>query len=197
MKHPQLRLLPAVFLRTVATGITLAALAACSATAQPATNPDAATLQDFQKRLGAYVALQRGLQRDTAKQTETADPSKISVAENLLAARVRSVRKDAKQGDIFTPPIAAVFRRLMNPELQGKEGRDTKGTLKEDAPVSVPLAANIDYPSAAALPTMPGNLLAVLPQLPEAVEYRIIGKTLILRDVDANIIVDYIPNAIQ
>ena len=37
----------------------------------------------------------------------------------------------------------------------------------------------------------------MLPQLPEAVEYRIIGKTLIIRDVDANIIVDYIPNAIQ
>lgn len=176
-------------------GIVLATLAACSATAQPV-NADAATLQDFQKRLGAYVALQRGMQRDAVQQKETADPSKINIAENLLAARIRSVRKDAKQGDIFTPPIAAVFRRLMSPELQGQEGREAKGTLKEDAPASVPLAANIDYPSAAALPTMPGNLLAVLPQLPEAVEYRIIGKTLILRDVDANIIVDYIPNAI-
>jgi hypothetical protein len=36
-----------------------------------------------------------------------------------------------------------------------------------------------------------------LPQLPEDVEYRIVGKTLILRDVDANIIVDFIPNAIR
>lgn len=181
---------------TLAMGIAVAALAACSATAQPRPGPDAATLQDFQKRLDTYVALQRGLQRDTAKQKETVDPGKISVAENLLGARIRTVRKDAKQGDIFTPAISAVFRRLMNPELQGKEGREAKGTLKEDAPASVPLGPNIDYPSAAALPTMPGNLLAVLPQLPEAVEYRIIGKTLILRDVDANIIVDYIPNAI-
>lgn len=182
---------------TLAVGIVLGALAACSATAQPPANPDAAVLQDFQKRLGAYVALQRGLQRDNAKQKETVDPGDISVAENLLAARIRIVRKDAKQGNIFTPPIAGIFRRLMNPELQGREGREAKGTLKEDAPASVPLAPNVDYPSAAALPTMPGNLLAVMPQLPEAVEYRIIGKTLIIRDVDANIIVDYIPNAIQ
>lgn len=182
--------------RAFALGIVVAAGAACSATAQPGANPDASTLQDFQKRINAYVALQRGMQRDTAKQKETLDPGKISGAEGLLAARIRTVRKDAKQGDILTPPIAEVFRRLMNPELQGREGREAKGTLKEDAPASVPLAPNVDYPSAAALPTMPGNLLAVLPQLPEAIEYRIIGKALILRDVDANIIVDYIPNAI-
>ena len=40
-------------------------------------------------------------------------------------------------------------------------------------------------------------LLANLPKLPEDLEYRIIGHTLILRDVHANIIVDYLPKAIQ
>jgi hypothetical protein len=44
---------------------------------------------------------------------------------------------------------------------------------------------------------VPANLLANLPQLPEDVEYRIVDKHLILRDVDANIIVDYIPDAIR
>jgi hypothetical protein len=33
--------------------------------------------------------------------------------------------------------------------------------------------------------------------LPPQVDYRIVGKALLLRDVDANLIVDYIPNAIQ
>jgi hypothetical protein len=36
-----------------------------------------------------------------------------------------------------------------------------------------------------------------LPKLPPELEYRIIGKNLIIRDVDANIIVDFVPNAIQ
>jgi hypothetical protein len=36
-----------------------------------------------------------------------------------------------------------------------------------------------------------------LPKLPEQLEYRIIGKNLIIRDVEANIIVDFVANAIQ
>ena len=40
-------------------------------------------------------------------------------------------------------------------------------------------------------------ILRNLPKLPEGVEYRIIGRNLILRDVKANMIVDYIPNAIR
>jgi hypothetical protein len=36
-----------------------------------------------------------------------------------------------------------------------------------------------------------------LPKLPEQLEYRIVGKNLIIRDIDANIIVDFVPNAIQ
>ena len=36
-----------------------------------------------------------------------------------------------------------------------------------------------------------------LPNLPEQLEYRIVGKNLIIRDVEANIVVDFVPNAIQ
>jgi hypothetical protein len=42
---------------------------------------------------------------------------------------------------------------------------------------------------------MPPTLLAVLPELPKGLEYRLIGKTLILYDADASLIVDFIPNA--
>ena len=34
-------------------------------------------------------------------------------------------------------------------------------------------------------------------KLPEQLEYRLISKTLIIRDVEADIIVDFVPNAIQ
>ncbi len=44
--------------------------------------------------------------------------------------------------------------------------------------------------------TMPPSLLAVLPRLPKELEYRIIGRFLVLRDVDAALIVDYIPDLI-
>ena len=44
---------------------------------------------------------------------------------------------------------------------------------------------------------MPPTLLAVLPKLPEDLEYRIIARHLILPDVHANVIVHFIPNAIR
>jgi hypothetical protein len=69
--------------------------------------------------------------------------------------------------------------------------------MKEDAPAKVPLKVNATYPEGKPLPTVPPNILENLPQLPEDLEYRIIDKHLILRDVDANLIIDYIPNAIR
>ena len=46
------------------------------------------------------------------------------------------------------------------------------------------------------LPTMPAVLLQVLPTLPPQLEYRFIGRALILRDIDAALILDYLPDAI-
>jgi hypothetical protein len=59
------------------------------------------------------------------------------------------------------------------------------------------LKVNSRYPATAPLPTVPPNLLVRLPQLPEELEYRIVNRDLILRDVNANLIVDFIPSAIQ
>jgi hypothetical protein len=165
--------------------------------AKPDTNADAAVLADFKKRIDKYLELHKDVEKGSAKQKETNDPSKIRSAQTNLAARIRGARKDARPGEIFTPEIRAIFRRLMYPELKGQEGRDTKAQIKEDSPSAVPLKVNAPYPEGKPLPTVPPNLLKSLPQLPEELEYRIIDKHLILRDVDANLIVDYIPNAIR
>jgi hypothetical protein len=160
-------------------------------------NPDALVLADFRERIEQYMELHDKLEKGSAQLEETDDPAKIREAQSALAGRIRSARKDARHGDIFTPEVRAAFRRLMYPELKGSEGRETKAAIKEDAPPRVPLKVNASYPEGAPLPTVPPNLLANLPRLPEALEYRIVDKHLILRDVDANLIVDFIPNAIR
>jgi hypothetical protein len=97
---------------------------------------------------------------------------------------------------VFTPAVRDSFRKLLSPPLKGEDGRDAKKILKDDAPAGVPLKVNAKYPPGAPLPTVPANLLLNLPTLPEEVEYRIVGKHLILRDTEADIIVDYIPNVL-
>ena len=54
---------------------------------------------------------------------------------------------------------------------------------------------NMRYPVGQPLMTFPPNLLKQLHQLPEDLEYRFVGRDLILRDVKANIIVDVIRHA--
>jgi len=167
------------------------------ATASPA-NPDSAVIADFNARLDTYVKKQRALLKGSPV-TEDATPAQIKARQDTIAAEPRMIRKDAKQGDIFTPQVAAVFKRLINPEVK-EQPRETKQALEEeDGEVAeVNLKVNATWPASEPLTTVPANLLANLPQLPMDVEYRISNKRhLVLRDVDANIIVDFIYNAIQ
>ena len=176
---------------------------ACACTAsgqqqnQPGVNADAQVIQDFQKRVKAYRDLHDKVEKGDARQKETKDAAKIKERRDELAERIRAARSDAKPGDIFTPEVRQLFRRLMYPETKGPEGKETKEAMKDDAPAAVPLKVNSKYPEGAPLPTVPPNVLAALPKLPEDLEYRVVGKNLLLRDVDANLIVDFIPNAIR
>ncbi len=162
-------------------------------------NPDAKLLVEFQDRVKKYLELHKDLEKDSAAIKESKEPGKIKAAQDELAAKIRAARPNARQGDIFTPEIAQHLRRLLSPEVKGTSGAETKQAMKEDAPAakSVPLKVNARYPDAQPLPTMPPNILASLPKLPEELEYRIIGRDLILRDVPANLIVDFVPNAIK
>ena len=155
-------------------------------------------LKDFQTRLDHYVKTQRVLMSDGPALKETTNPAETNLAQETLAAKIRDTRKAAKQGDIFTPQVATMFKTLIRPEFKGAAGRETKSEIKEEAPTTgeVPLKINGGYPQDQPLSTIPPNVLANLPILPSDVEYRVVGKHLILRDVDANIIVDYVPNAI-
>jgi hypothetical protein len=166
------------------------------ATASP-DNPDSAILADFNARLEQYVELRRGLLKN-APISEDATPAQIKARQDTLAAELRAARGNAKQGDILTPQVAALFKRLMYPELKGAEGRETKQALEEeDGEVAqINLKVNGTWPASEPLTTTPPNILASLPQLPMDVEYRISNKRhLVLYDVDANIIVDFIYNA--
>ena len=164
----------------------------------PAVNPDAAAMKEFKARVDAYVDLHKNLAKGDAKPMETADPAKISETKAKLAAKVQAARSGAKHGDIFTPAVRPVLRRLLAPELKGEDGRDAKAVLKDDAPApgTVPFKVNAKYPENQPLPSVPANLLLSLPSLPAPLEYRIVGQHLLLLDVDADLVVDYMLNAI-
>jgi len=68
--------------------------------------------------------------------------------------------------------------------------------IDDDGAASPAPGVHVRLPAAAQLATMPPSLLAVLPPLPRELEYRIVGRYLVLRDVDASLVLDYIANAV-
>jgi len=176
-------------------------------------NPDAIVLADFQKRIDAYMAIHKDAAKDAPPLKETKNPGEIKAAQDALGVKIRAARMTARQGEIMTPEIQNKFRRLMYPVVtspapQGTVGREVKKDIKEELKENteerkeeggkpVVLKVNARYPEDTPLPTTPPQVLMNLPKLPEQLEYRIIGKNLIIRDVEANIIVDFVPNAIQ
>jgi hypothetical protein len=55
---------------------------------------------------------------------------------------------------------------------------------------------HLRFPTTSAMATMPAHLLEALPTLPKDLEYRFAGRTLILRDRDAALIIDFLPAAL-
>ena len=162
----------------------------------PGVNPDAAAMVDFKGRVEAYAELHRKLAKGDAEQTKKSTPTEITAAKAALAVKMKAARAGAKQGDIFSPSIRPVFRRLLAPELKGEAGRDAKAVLKDDAPApgSVPFKVNANYPENQPRPSVPANLLLNLPTLPAPLEYRIVGQHLLLLDTATDLIVDYMLN---
>jgi len=181
------------------------AVAACAPSAAQTpkasnVNPDAGLVAEFTKKVDAYVKLRNSVTGYAPDLKRTEKPGEIAVAEKSMAQMVRGARADAKRGDIFTPATQAMFRRLLHSQLTkgGGEGADNKAIIKDDAPEpkEVPFKVNADYPKEAPLSTVPPDVLLALPKLPEDVQYRFVGKHLLLYDAKANLIVDFMLNAI-
>lgn len=129
------------------------------------------------------------------KHGEQASSEEIDRHRQALADAIRQARADARPGDIFTRETQTVVRRLMKQVFEAPAGgANAKKTVNEENTSGIALAVNKRYPDNAPLTTMPPKVLNNLPQLPEPLQYRFIGKTLILLDGDAELIVDYVPN---
>lgn len=153
---------------------------------------DRALVSEFRERVDRYMELHDALQRRDRRQTSRDDINENLVSRQALASRIRYAREDAQPGDLFTPPIAMALRRAMDPALRGDATLDARESIRDDAPDTFVLEVNGDYPSGASRSLMPGSVLKILPRLPDGLEYRIVDTHLLLMDLDANIVVDYV-----
>jgi hypothetical protein len=150
-------------------------------------------LTDFNTRVWSYFELRSEMETGLPPRRVTDDPAEIRRAVRALANRIRAARAEAKQGDIFTPTISAEFRKALLREMNAH----TWAAIMDDNPGELSVQINGSYPDGKPLSTVPPNILAVVPTLPDDIQYRFLGRHLILFDSRARVILDRIPYAIQ
>jgi hypothetical protein len=174
-----------------------AALAQNAPSHSAAVNQDSVILHDFNNRVEDYLKLRKRLQADAPSPKTKESSEKIKQSQLVLAQKIRAARSQAKQGDIFSPKISQVLRKLLAGPLRGDDGSKIQLSLRDaEREHPLKLGVNQSYPGGAALPSPPPTLLMDLPKLPPELEYRIIGRQLVLRDEAANLIVDFLPDAL-
>ena len=158
---------------------------------------DVQLLADFQNRVEKYVTLHRRLEEPLPPLVLSNDPRKIFAAIDAIERELRAARFKAKQGDIFTGDIARLFRRTIHETLCDSDLVELLAGFAEenDKPTARP-RVNASYPGGSPLPMMSARLLLAFPVLPKELRYSFMDRALILWDVHAELIVDFIPDAI-
>jgi len=173
---------------------------------------DRHVLEQFQDEVKEYLELRKKVLDKIRPVGDKATAEELVAHQQAFTAAVLSYRKGEKRGEMFKPAVEAAIRRILEREFAGPNGRDLIEAIKQGNPKvegnptpknpakelkePVTLAVNAVYNSAAPFSSVPPSLLLKLPQLPEQVRYRFVGRALILRDTEANVILDFIPDVV-
>jgi hypothetical protein len=159
-------------------------------------NLDAATVAEFQNRVKTYWELHQKVNGDLPRLGKEATPAEVDRNQRELARRISQARAAAKPGDVFTPAMNDFVRKLLAEVFSGTDGRRLRSTVMDENPVGTPVQVNGRYPDTVPLSTMPPDVLKSLPPTPEGLEYRFVGRRLVLLDVPAHLIVDFVNDAL-
>lgn len=173
---------------------------------------DEETLAKFQREIEEYVQLRTKALTHITPVTAQSTPEELTAHQRALTQAIVAYRKGEKPGNMFKPSVAAAIRRTLQREFSGPNGPAMMKEIKSGNPKvegnpnpkdpsketkqPVTIAVNAVYPDAAPFSSVPSTLLLKLPPLPEEVRYRFVGRALILRDTQANVILDYLMDVV-
>jgi len=187
-------------LKTVLLAIFLATAGAEFGRGQAAVSPskepkNAVGFNDFLDRAQAYVKLHNSIESSLPALKPTDQPEKIANHQQALAQRIRGARRHARRGDMFSEEARKAFRRTVREEFRGPHGQGARMTIRQGEPLkTIHLHVNEPYPDGVPYTTLPPTLLLKFPKLPDQLAYRIVVRDLILLDVEANLVIDRIPD---
>jgi len=155
-------------------------------------------LARFHRAVNEYVSLHRDLERSLPALRITEDARQICEAVEALASAVRAARPGARAGDFFDAEIGALIRTRIKDVLweNGDLVTDVLADIEEEVPLDAPRpVVNGSFPWTRGS-MMPPDILGVLPPLPEELQYRLVGRDLVLIDLHADLVIDILRRAL-
>lgn len=158
---------------------------------------DRDAFQRFQQSTNEYVALHRQIERNLPPLDMPGDGGSIQQAVEARADAIRRARADARAGDIFTADVRLAFRsRILEAvEWCGDVAPDVDREADGGGEAWEPPVVNGTFSWRRATLTSP-CVLAVLPELPQELQYRFLRSDLLLVDIEANLIIDVLRDAV-
>ena len=159
---------------------------------------ETAAIKQFDDAIAKYMALRQRLRSEVSGPVKNSSASQVTDASDALAGSIQRARREAKVGSIFNEPVSAIIKRRIADAVRTEKLVSVLADIDDDddGKAGPSPTVHLRLPVSAQMATMPPKLLNVLPPLPKELEYRILGRYLILRDVDASLILDYIPVAV-
>lgn len=151
---------------------------------------------EFESRAKAYAKERERVERTLPGLPKQATPEAVASHKASFLKAVQESRSGFKQGVIFTPEIAAHFKKIIAVELDATGKAELRKEVIEAENKAVTIRVNYPYPESQEILEMPATLLQVLPQLPKQLKYRFVGRHMLLVDRENALIVDYITNAV-
>jgi hypothetical protein len=159
--------------------------------------PDTRGFKEFRERVEAYEKLHKRAEKSLPKLKKTDKPEVIAARQQALVNKIRELRSNARRGDIFTPSATEAIARAIKAAFAGPDAHRVQNTIQAGNSLEgFEVQVNQRYPDGLPFTTVPPTLLKKLPRLPDELRYRILGPTLLLVDPEANMIADFMPNAI-
>lgn len=153
---------------------------------------DARVLAKFYEEVQEYVRLRQEASKMVPPVNVGASAEEIGAHQRAIADVIIVLREGAKRGDIFKSSVERAFRRIIEREVHGPEGPEIVKEIRDGNPkvegvpkpsnptqeVKEPVVLKVNgyYPEDAPFSSVPPSLLLKVPQLPEQVRYRFVGR---------------------
>ena len=158
---------------------------------------DARAVASFEIAVNDYASLHRRLERAWPPMWFISDLEQADSVAKAFRAVLRAARPQATRGSFFAPDVADLFRFRMSGAIREQNlDLEAMTSLAEETGTESWWTPVINEPLPWGGAGTPWPIFEALPALPLELEYRLVGRDLVLLDVRANMVIDILDLAV-